>query len=451
MKLIANGVNNQYFESVLPQKGIEVDGVFAAIAYGKDDTKFIQNCLDNHFRLDLWMRYDHTVPVAPMLLIKLLKNANNNIFCKLIPDMLHAKIVWWKGYGAYIGSANLTARAWYDNIETGVFFTDEELLDSEMLPQLEEFFDKIINLEETFPLSREIIDEQVALDKLRKATLGENQDSVLKNARSIPLWEGIKNVDKKRSVDKRKENFKKEWEGAISHIRNIAEQIADYRPGWIEPNIPIYWQVDQFLHAYYYNIVRQKDNTYPYEQEQQMNKANPQKALISNLQWWKNLPSPPSDEDHTFYESAPAIRRALSKDRILNLNVDELCTVVEATHATMNHVIKLSPSKLGRPDATYLSKSERAPLFTSMLFSQRNKKKQNILELLNYVLYGGKPESIWERIYQAGKTDEYQIKNYGVNSIAEVAGWAQPETTPPRNTRTNKALRALGYSVNVSM
>ena len=70
----------------MPQKGVEVDGVIAAIAYGKDDTKFIQNCLDNHLRLDLWMRYDHTVPVAPKLLINLLKNANNNLFCKLIPD-----------------------------------------------------------------------------------------------------------------------------------------------------------------------------------------------------------------------------------------------------------------------------------------------------------------------------------------------------------------------------
>lgn len=152
----------------------------AAIAYGKDDTKFIQNCLDNHFRLDLWMRYDHTVPVAPKLLINLLKNANNNLFCKLIPDMLLAKIVWWKGHGAYIGSANLTSRAWYDNIETGVFFTDEELFDSEMHSQLEEFFDNIINLDVAFPLSQEIIDEQIALDKLRKKTLGEDQDPVLK-------------------------------------------------------------------------------------------------------------------------------------------------------------------------------------------------------------------------------------------------------------------------------
>lgn len=451
MKLIANGVNSQYFESILPQKGVEVDGVLAAIAYGKDDTKFIKNCLDNHFRLDLWMRYDHTVPVAPMLLNKLLNNAKNNIFCKLIPDMLHAKIVWWKGYGAYVGSANLTSRAWYDNIETGVFFTDEELIDSDMLPQLEEYFDKLIHLDEAIQLTSEIIKEQVELDKLRRATLGEHQEDVLTKARSIPEWKGLKNVDKKRAVDKRKENFKKEWQGAISHIRNIAEQITVYRPAWIEENIPVNWQVDQFLHAYYYNIVRQGDNTYPYEQEHQKNKANPQQALMKNLKWWKALSGPPSNEDHTFYESAPAIRDAFSKSKILNIDSDELCKVVEATHSTMNHVIKLSPGKLGKPEVSYLSKSERAPLFTELLLKQRNKKQQSILELLNYVLYGGKPENMWERIYDAGKTAEYQINNYGVNSIAEVAGWAQPETTPPRNTRTNKALRALGYSVNVTM
>jgi hypothetical protein len=32
-----------------------------------------------------------------------------------------------------------------------------------------------------------------------------------------------------------------------------------------------------------------------------------------------------------------------------------------------------------------------------------------------------------------------------------VVGWARPEDTPPRNGRTNKALRALGYPVRVNI
>ncbi|MDI5591701.1 hypothetical protein MJI40_24210 [Salmonella enterica subsp. enterica serovar Montevideo] len=80
-----------------------------------------------------------------------------------------------------------------------------------------------------------------------------------------------------------------------------------------------------------------------------------------------------------------------------------------------------------------------------------NQKGMTIAELLNYVLYGGKASLMWERIYQAGKDDEYKFQHYGINSIAEVVGWARPDDTPPRNGRTNKALRALGYPVRVNI
>lgn len=62
---------------------------------------------------------------------------------------------------------------------------------------------------------------------------------------------------------------------------------------------------------------------------------------------------------------------------------------------------------------------------------QTNQKGMNIAELLNYVLYGGKPSSMSERIYRAGKDEEYKFQHYGINSIAEVVGWARPEDTPP--------------------
>ncbi len=90
------------------------------------------------------------------------------------------------------------------------------------------------------------------------------------------------------------------------------------------------------------------------------------------------------------------------------------------------------------------------PLFATWLMSQRNKKGQNIRQILFDILYTGKPGSIWERIYAASKTEELWVSHYGINSIAEVIGWAQPETTPPRNGRTNKALRALGYPVRIN-
>ena len=69
--------------------------------------------------------------------------------------------------------------------------------------------------------------------------------------------------------------------------------------------------------------------------------------------------------------------------------------------------------------------------------------------LLHYVLYEDKPTELWERIYHAGMDPEYAISRYRLNSIAEVVGWARPEIAPPRNGRTSKALRALGFDVKV--
>lgn len=449
MKLVANSLNREYFRSLLPPTGTEVDGVVAAIAYGDDRTQLLQHCLNSKYRLDIWMRYDQTVPVAPSFLSKLLANAKNNIFCKLIPDCLHSKVIWWKGYGAYVGSANLTDRAWNGNIEAGVFFSESDLNESGMLEQLEEFFDGLEQLDVAFELTQEIIDEQKLLLKQKREK--EKEERAKAPKRKVPLWEGPSFVSDKKAKDKRKENFRMEWNGTLSYIRNIASQINDYRPHWISEDIPAYWQVDQFLHAYYYNQVKQKDNTYPYESYHKTNSKNPQAALLEMLTWWKELPSPPSHEDINLYDYAPLIRKSLNKANIDSLTESKLTGILRATHATMDHLIKMSTASLGKPHEKSLTKNERIPLFTEWLMAQRNEKGQTVADLLKFVLYGGKADQMWERIYLAGKDPEYRFSHYGINSIAEVAGWARPEDTPPRNGRTNKALRALGYSVKVNM
>lgn len=450
MKLIANGINNEYFLNILPPVGTEVDGVLAAIAYGDDKTSLLKHCVDNKYQLNIWMRYDHTVPVAPSFLKKLLSHMKDGVFCHLIPDRLHAKVIWFKGHGAYIGSANLTDRAWFNNIEAGVFFSDEDLYSSGMLEQLEDFFSGLENLDKAFPLTKNIYEEQLKLDELYRSKQAQQLEDAADKIRSHPFWEGLAFQEKKAAIDKRKEAFKKEWDSAISYMEHIAQLVNDYRPSWISPDIPEYWQADQFLHAYYYNVVRE-GTSYPFEQMHHSYKDDPQSRLLKMLQWWKSQPEPPSYEDHTFEISAPLIRSNLAKVKILTLSTEELGEVFESTHATRNHYSKLSPALLGKPDSVSLDMDQRAPLFAEKMSKLKNNKGQGISELLHYVLYGGKPEQMWERIYSAAKNDELRIEHYGLSSIAEVVGWAKPEYTPPRNGRTNKALRALGYPVKVDM
>lgn len=72
MELIANRINGVHLRDLLPGAEVEVDGVLAAVAYGSSASDITQDlvghCVVNKLRLDLWMRYDHTVPVSVELL-----------------------------------------------------------------------------------------------------------------------------------------------------------------------------------------------------------------------------------------------------------------------------------------------------------------------------------------------------------------------------------------------
>lgn len=447
MKFFANRLNGNFLRDVLPPSSVDIDGVLAAIAYGsnsnneKDD--FLGHCIRNGYRLDLWMRYDHTVPVAVPLLKRLLKHHQDNIFCKLIPDYLHSKVIWWKGYGAYIGSANLTDRAWQTNIEAGIFLTDDDLQLNNIHLELEGFFENLRNLEVAFPLTEEVVREMEQLELKRRAVLDLGRE-----LRKVPEWSGPAFVGKDSAVSRGKETFRKEWQETLTTLRTIGEKLTRHRPAWVKESVPIAWQIDQFLHAYYYNKVG-NSNLKPYEEYFRKNNKNPNAALTDALVWWKDTSVAPSNEDKTFYENAPYIRDALSKAKILLLTEQEFVGVCSRTHATRDHVIKMDLATLGRPDLESLGQVERLSLYAAWLLKQRNAKGWSVLELLKFVLYGGDDDVLWERLYSAARDHDYALSHYGLNSIAELVGWARPEVAPPRNGRTSKALRALGFDVHI--
>lgn len=449
MKLIANRINGIHLRDLLPELSaeVQVDGVLAAVAYGSSAADITQDlvghCVANKLRLDLWMRYDHTVPVSVELLKRLLRHQQNNIFTRFVPDRFHPKLIWWKGYGAYIGSANHTDNGWLTNIEAGVFLSEDDLVANGMDNQLQEFFEYLRELDVTIPISADYIAEMERLNALNK---GVYVDAIKK--RQHPEWEGPSFVQKKAAFDRRKEAFKREWLSTLGILQSIQQQLGDYRPNWVSADVPAAWQVDQFLHAYYYNHVGDSLHK-PYEDYHQRNQGNPQAALETELNWWKSLPEAPSREDYALYDSAPAVRALLAQDKVKGLTCEEFSTLCRNTHATMDHIIKVPLTVLGRPELKTLDRDSRVEPFAELILRQRNRKGWDVRQLLHYVLYGGPNEEIWQRLYHAGRDSEYAISRYGLNSFAEVVGWARPEVVPPRNGRTSKALRALGFSVKI--
>lgn len=453
MDFIANKINGTFLRSFLPTADEDVEAVsrvLAAIAYGDDESTLIKNSLDNDFRLDIYVRYDHTVPVHPRLLETLLNSFKQHISCFVVPDYLHCKVIWWVGYGAYIGSANLTDRAWNSNIETGVFHSDAELEASGLDRDLEQFFDELNALREAgvaMPLSKEIIENQRAILALRQDKLAAiDKDS--RKLRRVAEWQGPAGVDRKKGENRRESRFLKEWNETLTILRSIAEQAPDFRPAWVAPDAPGSWQADQFLHAHYYNRVRD-GLQHPFNEHFQRNRGKPQVALIDSLKWWQSQPTPPTFEDVMLNTNAPFIREKLARDSIAQLSLADFSTICGFTHATKDHIIKIPLSTLGIPDRSSMTREERIPIYAQWLWGKRNQLGWDVRKLISYVLYGGPAADMPKRLFTAARNGEYALPHYGLNSLAEIVGWALPDVAPPRNGRTSKALRSLGYDVSV--
>jgi hypothetical protein len=448
VKFFANKLNGNFLRNVLPGPDIEVDWVRAAIAYGSDSSTLIDNCISNHRRLDIWMRYDHTVPVAPSLLKKLLQSTNQNIFCYLIPDVHHAKVIWWKNHGVYIGSANLTDRAWITNIEFGVFIPENDLEVSGEISEIELFFDFLENCDAAFELNDEIVKEQEKIWALRN----HKEDQLNREAeaiRKIKRWEGPAYVTSKIGAKERqKENFISEWRNGLTILKSIAEIAPTYRPSWLNKDVPAAWQADQFLHAYYYNEVVDGVK-HPFEDYYQKNKNDPARALKNALKWWSQLKEPPSSEDENCHVRAPLIQRNLSVNGLSSLTFEQFTAICRANHSTVDHVRRMTFDELGITLNENSDCVDRVEAFSNLIWPKRNARGESITDLLRFVLDGGPKDELPTRIFEAARASDRKFPHLGTNQFAELAGWARPDMCPPRNGRTSKGLRALGYDVRV--
>ena len=73
----------------------------------------------------------------------------------------------------------------------------------------------------------------------------------------------------------------------------------------------------------------------------------------------------------------------------------------------------------------------------------------SVIETLQFVLYGGRSDDIPQRLWEAITDRKRKVDLLGVSAMGEIVGWALPDLFPPRNGRTSKALRSLGYDVTV--
>lgn len=450
MKLITGKLNHEWLEGVMIA-ATEAVWVKAAVAYASGEPKLFDFCRQNNIRLNYWGRYDCSIPVATKILKNFLLEKSPNFTCKLIPDIFHAKVIWWGGYGAYIGSANLTAKAWIDNIECGIFMSESELVTKGIDLELEKFFNDID--EYAVPLTKEVYDELVEFESKQDDLNRQLRDLLAKlsQKRRTPYRKSLVSVDKVSRDDKAKGIFLKEWNDTLQILRDLSDLliVQDNRPQWIEGDVAKGILADQFLHAYYYTRVRD-GNSHPFNKFYDDHKDDPEAAVMEAITWWKNLKNPPSGEDTIIYEWAPLNFDYLSKSKLPSLNQSQFSEICSRVHAMREHSLRVDNETYGLPkDTKNKGRDECIELLSRYLWNQKTKSGKSVLEVIYYVLYGGAIEDVPNRLWEATQHDKWRIPHLGISALGEIVGWAMPDTYPPRNGRTSKALTALGHNVTI--
>lgn len=284
MQLIAGGINGKYLMELQKNSIGQTDWVKAAIAYANGTPEIFKDCWENGIPLTFYGRFDFSVPVSTDILESFLNKKSPNYTCRLLSEGFHPKVIWWGGYGAYIGSANLTDNAWYRNIELGVFFTKEDLIENEMESELQDFFDQVHF--KSVLLNEEIYEQACSLKEASLNFEKQQEEDIKKFERNrlVPKMAPLLMISTKETLERRKIAFLTEWRSTLQILRDIADRVTDarYRPKWLQKSIPKGVQADQFLHAFYYEHVKKKNRS-THQDMYNTNSINPERALINAI------------------------------------------------------------------------------------------------------------------------------------------------------------------------
>jgi hypothetical protein len=450
MELVTGFSNPPRLEALNQEGMARCESVEAAVAYVTDERTLIESCIKNAVKLSLWARYDYSMPVSETVLERFLNRRSPDFVIRFVPDIFHPKVVWWHGFGAYIGSANLTQLAWSGGIEAGLFLTDEDLVQQGLGDPLREFFQRVDFL--SFPLTDEFLAHVRAIEKANACLYREQENSrrrldEARKALGIEKLSSLFDVTRKGSGDRQRTSFLREWNATIQILRDIASRVEQYRPAWVPESAPAGAQADQFLHAFFYNRVERGDG---FQRLFLQNRPRTEAALVSALEWWKALRESPGEEQQMLEFRLPELQALLHKDRVLSLGPDELAEVCLRVHAIYNHARQASYASLGldEPEQSRPAR-ERVRDFGFWLWRQHSPSGATALETLHRVLYEGPEDEIPHRIFEACFDHSRKVPRLGISSLGEIVGWVRPDYSPPRNNRTNKALRALGFDVKV--
>lgn len=438
----------------------------AAVAYAQANHPFFETCREKNIRLVFYGLLDEDAAVAPNLLSELLAWGPSKVECRLLKGNYHPKVIWWHGFGAYIGSANLTHAAWFHNVECGVFFDELELETAGVADELERMFEHL--RERSVPLSKELLQKIEALAVDRRAAyeaqkkLRAKYESLLKGVPDNPALTVV--PPKGQKENKALKRFVVEWTETLQLLRGLAQEFAalQLRPHWVRKDAHTVIHFDQFLHAYYYDYVRGglgEDETEEddddektlgkVERSYERHKADPQAALREGAKWWGGLASAPYGEDEFISSTGPGMASKFSRAALQQMTQESFRESVRHVNAFRMHARQTKNSFFGLPEGHKEKIDQRVDRLANWLWAARTHAGRGVKDLLSFVIWGADPSDMEQRLWVATRDDAWALPHLGQSALGEAVGWARPDAFPPRNNRTNKALRALGHDVKL--
>jgi hypothetical protein len=298
------------------------------------------------------------------------------------------------------------------------------------------------------PLTEELLQEM----KRRLRALASIPDSSgFWASPSFTRWSGLVQTAPKNASDRKREAFLEEWHSTLQVLRDIGTTISldENRPVWVSASAPAGTQADQFLHGHYYQHTfdgRKANYAVFFER----NKDRRQRALAEAMQWWRQLPRAPGSEDEMLNTVAPFLRSALTEDALGSMGYAEFQSLCMGVHAIKDYARRVSNKAVALPDdGIRYTIPEKVAALSRRIWNDRSSDGGRVRGLLRHLLYGGSSEQLPERLWQGVNDPKWKIDGLGISALGETVGWALPDQFPPRNGRTSKALRSLGYDVTV--
>ena len=398
-----------------------VKKIYAAIAY-THSRLLVDICIEKEIHLEWWGLFDSQESTS----IELIQKAINTPLVKFYPfaERFHPKVIYFEGYGIYVGSANMTTKALLHNIEAGIFIEESDLTE-ENLKEITEFFDTL--RKKSIPATSNDLEkiekflEESSKYREDREKINENiEQSFQEHLGHLFLLEkGVRDFSTKanRKTKDKELSFKKEWRETQNYLSHVEEVLQQHKqPEWVhEQNFPKIITV-QFIYAYYHSNVLEenegRNSDEVVEEYFQKNKKKSEGILLEAIKWWSRLKNPPSSANDHINKWTPSNYRILSKLRKTDLSLKDFSQVIAQNHAAREHARQVRNETLGLEPDYHGSYEERTKKFTEWLFHQKTQKEKSIHDVIKYILFF-ESEDIEVRIFNVLNSDDWKIAHFG--------------------------------------